>query len=195
MAASFCIRAVRRAARRVPPGYAIFEKSMSSAPLTSLDFRRALSQFATGVTVVTVECAPRRVHGMTANSFTSVSLEPPLISVCVDERAHLLPMIKQRGSFGVNVLKEDQQNLSEFFARPEQDQEQQEREVARHQVGFYWTREGIPLLHNVLCQIACRLDAAHVAGDHTIVVGEVMSAQLYSGNPLIFFRGDYTRLF
>jgi flavin reductase (DIM6/NTAB) family NADH-FMN oxidoreductase RutF len=195
MAVSFCIRAVRRAARRVPPGCAIFEKSMSSAPLTSLDFRRALSQFATGVTVVTVECAPRRVHGMTANSFTSVSLEPPLISVCVDERAHLLPMIKQRGSFGVNVLKEDQQNLSEFFARPEQDQEQQEREVARHQVGFYWTREGIPLLHNVLCQIACRLDAAHVAGDHTIVVGEVMSAQLCSGNPLIFFRGDYTRLF
>jgi flavin reductase (DIM6/NTAB) family NADH-FMN oxidoreductase RutF len=167
---------------------------MSSAPLTSLDFRRALSQFATGVAVVTVECAPRRVHGMTANSFTSVSLEPALISVCVDERAHLLPMIRDRRMFGVNVLKEDQQNLSEFFARPEQDQERQEREEARHQVGFLWTREGIPLLNNVLCQIACRLHAAHVAGDHTIVVGEVLSAQLYSGNPLIFFRGDYTRL-
>jgi flavin reductase (DIM6/NTAB) family NADH-FMN oxidoreductase RutF len=167
---------------------------MWSAPLTSLDFRRALSQFATGVTVVTVECAPRRVHGMTANSFTSVSLEPPLISVCVDERAHLLPMIKQRGSFGVNVLKEDQQNLSEFFARPEQDQEQDERAAAKHQVRFVWTQEGIPLLNNALCQIACRLDAAHVAGDHTIVVGEVLSAQLYSGEPLIFFRGDYTRL-
>jgi len=175
-------------------GCAIVKKSMSSAPLTSLNFRRALSQFATGVTVITVECAPRRVHGMTANSFTSVSLEPPLISVCVDERAHLLPMIKERRVFGVNVLKENQQNLSEFFARPEQDQEEHEREEARLQVSFDWTRERIPLLNNVLCQVACSLYAAHVAGDHTIVVGEVLSARLYSGDPLIFFRGDYTRL-
>jgi flavin reductase (DIM6/NTAB) family NADH-FMN oxidoreductase RutF len=182
------------AGRREIANYAIFKKSMSSAPLTSLDFRRALSQFATGVTVITVECAPRRVHGMTANSFTSVSLEPPLISVCVDERAHLLPMVKERRTFGVNVLKEDQQNLSEFFARPEQEQEAHEREVARHQVGFQWTADGIPLLDGVLCQIACRLHGAHVAGDHTIVVGEVLSAQLYPGKPLIFFRGDYTGL-
>jgi flavin reductase (DIM6/NTAB) family NADH-FMN oxidoreductase RutF len=167
---------------------------MSPAPLTSLDFRRAVSQFATGVTVVTVECAPQRVHGMTANSFTSVSLEPPLVSICVDERAHLLPLLKERRLFGVNVLKQDQQNLSEFFARPEQDQEQHEREQARHQVSFHWTREGIPLLDDVLCQVACRLDAAHVAGDHTIVVGEVLSVRLYSGEPLVFFRGGYTRL-
>jgi|KBSMisStandDraft_5_1062788.scaffolds.fasta_scaffold18092_4 flavin reductase (DIM6/NTAB) family NADH-FMN oxidoreductase RutF len=182
------------ATRRSSWSCAIFKKSMSSAPLTSLDFRRALSQFATGVTVVTVECAPRRVHGMTANSFTSVSLEPPLISVCVDERAHLLPMINDRRKFGINVLKEDQQNLSEFFARPLQEQEAHERESARHQINFHWTNDGIPLLMGVLCQIACRLHAAHVAGDHTIVVGEVLSAQLYSGKPLIFFRGDYTGL-
>jgi flavin reductase (DIM6/NTAB) family NADH-FMN oxidoreductase RutF len=84
--------------------------------------------------------------------------------------------------------------LSEFFARPEQEQELREREEAKHQVSFYWTQDGIPLLNNVLCQIACRLHAAHVAGDHTIVVGEVLFAQLYSGNPLVFFRGDYTRL-
>lgn len=167
---------------------------MPSAPLTSLDFRRALGQFATGVTVVTVEREAGRVHGMTANSFTSVSLEPPLISVCVDERAHLLPLIKQRRMFGVNVLKGNQQNLSEFFARPEQEQELHEREAARHQIHFHWTAGGIPLLDGVLCQIACRLHAAHVAGDHTIVVGEVLSAQLEDGEPLIYFRGDYTGL-
>ena len=167
---------------------------MPSAPLTSLDFRRALSQFATGVTVVTVQCAPGRVHGMTANSFTSVSLQPPLISLCVDERAHLLPLILDRRVFGVNVLKEDQQNWSEFFARPEQEQELHEREAAKHQIRFCWTPGGVPLLGGVLCQIACRLDAAHVAGDHTIVVGEVLSAQLYAGSPLIFFRSEYTRL-
>jgi flavin reductase len=163
---------------------------MSFAPLTSLDFRRALGQFATGVTVVTVECAFQRVHGMTANSFTSVSLVPPLISVCVDESAHLLPLIMEKRTFGINVLKENQQHLSEFFARPEQPG----REEAKLGIQFRWTSEGIPLLDDVLCQISCRLDAAHVAGDHTIVVGEVLSATLYSGEPLIFFRGDYARL-
>jgi len=93
---------------------------MFAAPLTSVDFRRALGQFATGVTVVTVECAPHRVHGMTANSFTSVSLVPPLISVCVAEHAHLLPLLKEKRVFGINVLKQEQQHLSEFFACADQ---------------------------------------------------------------------------
>jgi flavin reductase len=163
---------------------------MSSSPLTSLDFRRALGQFATGVTVVTVESAPRQVHGMTANSFTSVSLDPPLISVCVDQRAHLLPLLRKKRVFGINVLKQDQQILSEFFARPEQPQKE-EMQLSRH---FHWTAENIPLLENVLCQVACRLHATHVAGDHTIVVGEVISATLYPGQPLLFFRGQYRRL-
>lgn len=168
---------------------------MSSGPLTSLDFRRALGHFATGVTVVTVESAPERVHGMTANSFTSVSLIPPLISVCVDERAHLLKMVKQRRLFGVNVLKADQQHLSEFFARPEPPANRQhQREGHDPKITFRWNEDGVPLLDNVLCQIACRMCAAHPAGDHTIIVGEVLSASLYHGKPLIFFRGDYARL-
>jgi len=167
-----------------------FENPMSSAPLTSLDFRRALGQFATGVTVVSVESAPGRVHGMTANSFTSVSLEPPLISVCVAERAHLLPLLKEKRVFGINVLREDQQQLSEFFALADQPQ----KDEASMGVNFIWTPQSIPLMDNVLCQIACRLHATHVAGDHTIVVGEVLSAALHPGKPLLFFRGDYTRL-
>jgi flavin reductase (DIM6/NTAB) family NADH-FMN oxidoreductase RutF len=164
---------------------------MSSAPLTSLDFRRALGQFATGVTVVTVERAPQRVHGMTANSFTSVSLDPPLVSVCVDQHAHLLPLLKEKGIFGINVLKEDQQKLSEFFSRADQT----EREEQSLNVRFRWTAEQIPLMENVLCQVCCRLYATHLAGDHTIVLGEVLSASLYSGEPLLFFRGRYRRLF
>jgi len=163
---------------------------MSSAPLTSLDFRRALGQFATGVTVVTVERDARRVHGMTANSFTSVSLVPPLVSVCVDHRAHLLRLIHERRVFGINVLKEKQQHLSEFFAGTDQSLQ----EESRLHIHFRWDTEGIPLLEDVLCQISCRLEAAHVAGDHTILVGEVLSATLYPGEPLIFFRGDYTGL-
>ena len=163
---------------------------MSSAPLTSLDFRRALGQFATGVTVVTVQRNARRVHGMTANSFTSVSLVPPLVSVCVDHRAHLLGLIEERRVFGINVLKVNQQYLSQFFARPEQPL----KEESGLNIRFQWDAGGIPLLEDVLCQISCRLEAAHIAGDHTILVGEVLSASLYPGEPLIFFRGDYTGL-
>src|SRR5215475_15960740 len=110
---------------------------MAVSPLPSLEFRRALGHFATGVTVVTVECEHRHVHGMTANSFTSVSLEPPLVSVCVDERARILPMLKARQRFGVNVLKQEQQAYSEFFASVEQDPEVQERLG----VEFRWTEE------------------------------------------------------
>lgn len=140
--------------------------------------------------MVTVERTPGRVHGMTANSFTSVSLDPPLISVCVDQHAHLLPLVKEKGVFGINVLKEDQQKLSEFFSRPEQT----ESEEASLNVCFRWTSENIPLLENVLCQVACRLNATHVAGDHTIVIGEVLYATLFTGHPLLFFRGGYRRL-
>ena len=139
---------------------------------------------------MTVESAPRRVHGMTANSFTSVSLDPPLISVCVDQNARLLPLLREKRVFGINVLKEDQQKLSEFFSRAEQP----ECEEANLDVHFRWTPENIPLMENVLCQVACRLQATHVAGDHTIVVGEVLYASRYSGRPLLFFRGGYTRL-
>jgi len=163
---------------------------MSSAPLTSLDFRRALGHFATGVTVVTVEHDARRVHGMTANSFTSVSLVPQLVSVCVARRAHLLGLVEERRLFGINVLKVNQQYLSEFFARPEQPL----KEESGLNIRFQWDAGGIPLLEDVLCQISCRLEAAHIAGDHTILVGEVLSASLYAGEPLIFFRGDYTGL-
>jgi flavin reductase len=127
---------------------------------------------------------------MTANSFTSVSLDPPLISVCVDQNAHLLPLLKDKRVFGINVLKQDQQTLSEFFSRPEQP----EREEARLNIHFRWTPENIPLMDDVLCQVACRLYATHVAGDHTIVLGEVLYASLYAGQPLLFFRGGYTRL-
>src|SRR6202162_5130545 len=132
---------------------------MFAAPLTSVDFRRALGQFATGVTVVTVECAPHRVHGMTANSFTSVSLVPPLSSVCVAENTNLLSLRKEKRMFGINVLKQDQQDLSEFFASADQPQ----KDEASMNVKFIWTPQNIPLMENVLCQIVCRLHARHVA--------------------------------
>ena len=160
---------------------------MAVRPLPSLEFRRALGHFATGVTVVTVERDSGYVHGMTANSFASVSLEPPLISVCVDERARILPMLKEKQRFGVNVLKQDQQAISEYFAQAEQSHDAMERLG----ITFSWNEEKIPLLKNVLCQLSCRLSGVHVAGDHTIVIAEVHCTNFFEGEPLLFYRGQY----
>lgn len=163
---------------------------MATGKLTPLDFRLALAQFATGVTVVTVEHEPGLVHGMTANSFTSVSLEPLLVLVCVEERAKLLPLLQAKRRFGVSILKDNQQTISEFFARKDQPLDAESRLGIR----FRWTPGGIPLLDNTLCQIACNLVNIHAAGDHTICLGEVESAEVFSGEPLLFFRGEYRKI-
>jgi flavin reductase (DIM6/NTAB) family NADH-FMN oxidoreductase RutF len=159
---------------------------MAENSIPSLEFRHAMGHFATGVTVLTVEREDGSVHGMTANSFASVSLDPPLVSVCVDERAQILPLLKQRGRFGINVLRHDQQALSEFFARPDQSAALQNGSVS-----FHWNQEKIPLLNDVLCWVSCRLFAAHPAGDHTIVIGEVHALRTFEGRPLLFYRGEY----
>ena len=91
---------------------------MSTTALTSADFRRVVGNFATGITVITVEREPGQVHGMTANSFASVSLDPLLILVCIDHNARLLSFLKEQGRFGVNILKDSQQAVSEHFAKP-----------------------------------------------------------------------------
>lgn len=163
---------------------------MAAGKLTPLDFRLALAQFATGVTVVTVESEPGLVHGMTANSFTSVSLEPLLILVCVEERAKLLALLQQKRRFGVSILKDSQQSVSEFFARKDQPLDAE----SRLGISYHWTPSGIPLVDNTLCHIACLLVDAHVAGDHTICLGEVESAEVFPGDPLLFFRGEYRKI-
>ncbi len=183
-----CFVTLKCAAHTRPRPVCYLEKIlMAATPIPSLEFRRALGHFATGVTVVTVEREAGHVHGMTANSFTSVSLDPPLISVCVDEKARILPMLKEKRRFGVNVLKRDQQGISEYFAKPEQPHAAMERLG----ISFHWNEEKIPLLENVLCQLSCRFSAAHVAGDHTIVIGEVHSVKFFEGEPLLFYRGQY----
>jgi flavin reductase (DIM6/NTAB) family NADH-FMN oxidoreductase RutF len=163
---------------------------MPTSPPSAIEFRQALGQFATGVTVVTAERAPGQVHGMTASSFASVSLDPPLILVCVDHRAHMLAILQKQKRFGISILKEHQQKISKFFAQPEQDPAE-EKELG---IGFRWTPSGIPLLENTLVQLGCHVAAAHVSGDHTVFIGEVESAELHSGAPLLYCRGGYQRL-
>jgi flavin reductase (DIM6/NTAB) family NADH-FMN oxidoreductase RutF len=163
---------------------------MASTLPTPAEFRLAFSQFPTGVTVLTVESAPGRVHGMTANSVTSVSLDPLLLSICVDQRAHFLPMVKEKHRFGVNILKEDQQAISRYFAQTENKADVE----AQLGIRYRWTECGIPLLEDALVHIGCNVVASYIAGDHTIFLGEVQSTEIFDGEPLLFFRGSYRRV-
>jgi flavin reductase (DIM6/NTAB) family NADH-FMN oxidoreductase RutF len=163
---------------------------MLTPPLTALEFRKALGHFTTGVTVVTVEREPGKIHGMTANSFTSVSLDPMLILVCVDQRAKLLSFLEKKKRFGISVLKAGQEAISEYFAKGEQSAEAEERLSIRYRR----TSSGIFVLENTLLHLSCNLVASHVAGDHTIFVGEVEDAEIHEGEPLLYFRGEYRRI-
>jgi flavin reductase (DIM6/NTAB) family NADH-FMN oxidoreductase RutF len=159
-------------------------------PLTSISpalFRRVMGSFPTGITVLTVEHEPGQVHGMTANSFTSVSLDPLLILVCIDHNARLLSYLKTQRRFGVNILKDSQKALSEHFAKPQLDAIEEERLGIR----FRWTGSGIPLLGEGLAHLGCIVVAEHVSGDHTIFVAEVESLESNDGEPLLYLRGKY----
>ncbi len=183
------LREGRRLARRCSCDI-VWGFEMTDTKLTSSEFRRALGRFATGVTVVTVERGPGAVQGMTANSFTSVSLDPLLILVCVEQKASILPLLHEKRRFGISVLAAGQAALSEYFAQSEQGAEGEQRLEIRYR----WTGNGIPLLEGTLGQFACHTLAAHVSGDHTIIVGEVESAELQEGEPLLFFGGRYRRI-
>jgi flavin reductase (DIM6/NTAB) family NADH-FMN oxidoreductase RutF len=163
---------------------------MAISSLDPVMFRRVTGAFATGVTVIAVERDPGVVHGMTANSFTSVSLDPLLILVCVDHDARLLSFLKAQRRFGVSILREGQQALSEYFAKTEQTPE----EDALLGIRYRWTSTGIPLLDGTLAELACNVVGEHPAGDHTIFLGKVESMESHDGEPLLFHRGQYRRL-
>ena len=149
-------------------------------------FRQLLGRFATGVTVLTVSAPDGRPHGMTASSLTSVSLEPPLVLVCVDHAARMHPLIVSAERFVVNVLAAGQEELSRRFADPHDDR--------FDGVRYRATPDGTVYLDGVLAHIECRRETLHEAGDHTIVVGRVVGGGAREGEPLVYFRGGYTWL-
>jgi len=163
---------------------------MTTLSLTARKFRKVLGQFATGVTVVTVEREQGQVYGMTANSFTSVSLDPMLILVCVDQRAKILPMLQKQKRFGISVLKQGQQAISKHFAQSQQNAEADERLSLRYRR----MPSGIPVLEDSLLCLSCSVVAAHLAGDHTVFIAEVENAEIHEGEPLLFFQGEYRDL-
>lgn len=158
--------------------------------LTPANFRRVVGHFATGVTVITVEREPGAVHGMTASSFTSISLDPLLVLVSVDHNARLLTFLKEQRRFGVNILRDSQQAVSQHFAKPHPDAEAN----VPPGFGFRWTESGIPLLSDALAHLACNVAAEYPGGDHTLFLGEVESLDAQDGDPLLYFRGQYRTL-
>jgi flavin reductase (DIM6/NTAB) family NADH-FMN oxidoreductase RutF len=150
------------------------------------ELRRVMGHFATGVTVITTRGDDGRAYGLTANSLCSVSLEPPLLLVCVDKRAESHAVFEKSGVFAVNILGHEHEELSRRFAVSGG-----EKFVdVEHRSGT----TGAPLLDGVLGVVECRIVAVHDAGDHTIYIGEVEHLETASGDPLLFFRGKYRRL-
>lgn len=154
--------------------------------ITPDEFRHVLSHFATGVTVVTTWDADGRPTGLTASAFTSVSLEPPLILVCVDHKAQSYPALRANGRFAVNILAADHEALSRRFATTNAEK----FDGVTYRPGAL----GLPLLPEALAHLECRTVHAYAGGDHTIFVGEVEAAQAREGAPLVYFGGLYTRL-
>ncbi len=164
----------------------------SGAPaFTDRAFRDALGTFATGVCVVTTRSAgaPGGFVGLTVNSFTSVSLDPPLVLWCLGKDSDRAGVFLNTDSFAVSVLAADQEDLSRAFAGDDE---------AGAGTGSVPTRTGVtgtPMLEGALAQIDCMVEARHDGGDHIILVGRVAElASKASGQPLLYFRGDYGTL-
>ena len=159
---------------------------MSAAEVDAAQFRQLLGRFATGVTIITVSTPEGRLLGMTANSLASVSLFPPLISVCVDHEAEMHNAILSVDQFVVNVLASSQETLARRFA--------DEHEDRFDGIGYHISPDGLVLLGGVLAHLECQRFANYPGGDHTIVVGKVIGGTTSKGRPLLYYRGGYAAL-
>ncbi len=150
-------------------------------------FRSVLGRFASGVTIVTTIDSEGRDVGMTVSAFSSVSLRPPLIQVCVDKAASMYPALMVAERFGVNILASEQEALSRRFAAVD----------SSHRfegIGYERGESGVVLLDDALGHLECRVYSRHETGDHTLVVGEVEHAVANDGRPMLYYRGGYAQL-
>lgn len=158
-----------------------------SIPIDPRSFRQAVGQFATGVTVIAAE-VDGSIRAMTANSFTSLSLDPPLVLFCVGKQTKMGQLIDAMTGFSVNILQHDQQHLSTYFAGGWKE------ETPPPFTFEEW--DGGPRLAGSAAALGCRMHAVHEGGDHWIVVGHVVS--LYrtdeGGAPLLFYGGRYAAI-
>lgn len=146
-------------------------------------FRKALARFASGVTVITTS-TEGEMSGITVSAFCSLSLHPPLVLACIDERASILPLLRRSGAFAVNILSDDQSGLSNQFASKMSDKFQ----GVRYDIGPW----GQPLLENAHAHLVCTLAHELDGGDHRILVGQVEAASVDEARtPLLYYASQY----
>ena len=150
------------------------------------EFRAAMGSWPSGVTIVTSR-AGERIHGMTVSDFSGASLAPPLALVCAAKSSVTTGLIEEGRCFGVNVLRIDQDGLSNKFASKKDEFKRFEG------VETFEAKTGAPLIRDALVNLDCRVVAVHEAGDHLLCVGGIEQAQVNEGAPLLFFRGAYGR--
>lgn len=150
------------------------------------EFRSVLGRFASGVSVVTTSAADGSDSGMTVSAFSSVSLVPPLVLICIEKIASVHDALTAAPAFIVNVLSAEQEQIARRFSIVDIDRFEG--------VGYTRARSGIAILDDVLAVIECRRTNLYDGGDHTIILGEVESARTESGTPLLYYRGGYSQL-
>jgi flavin reductase (DIM6/NTAB) family NADH-FMN oxidoreductase RutF len=155
-------------------------------PIEKNELRQVMGHFATGVTIITTLTKAGQLHGLTANAFTSVSLEPPLLLISVDKKAESWPAFEESRVFTVNILADDQEGLSRKFAVSGGNK----FEGVAYRIGA----NGAPILDGTLAYIECTLYVAYDGGDHSIYLGEIQQVEIHEGKPLVFYRGGYRAL-
>jgi flavin reductase (DIM6/NTAB) family NADH-FMN oxidoreductase RutF len=148
-------------------------------------FKQAMSHFVSGVTVVTTEHDGKQ-YGLTVASFASLSLNPPLVLVCVEKAVKSHDAIAAARSFGVSMLEEGQADISGRFAS------RSDEKFAG--LSFRRGTLGVPLIEGAICTLECRVSQQLPGGDHSIFVGEVVDAQTSEGKPLVYFRSGYRQI-
>jgi len=155
-------------------------------PIDKNELRRVMGHFATGVTVITTRSKSGKLHGLTANALTSVSLAPPLLLICVDKKADSYPSFEESKVFTVNILASDQEGVSRRFAVSGGNK----FEGVSHRIGA----NGAPILEGTLGYLECAIVNGLDGGDHTIYLGEVLQAETREAKPLLFYRGGYREI-
>ena len=157
-----------------------------TSPIDPELFREVFGRFATGVAVIT-GAGPAGAGGMTANALCSLSLDPLLALVCFENEARTLPIVREGGRFGVNVLSSEQRQLAGIFASKLP--EHQKLDGVAHRL-----EQGAPVIEGALAWAVCELRELIAGGDHTIAIGQVIALALGEGDPLLWYRGRYLAL-
>jgi flavin reductase (DIM6/NTAB) family NADH-FMN oxidoreductase RutF len=154
--------------------------------IDSHSFRRACSKFATGVTIAAVIAPDGMPHGLTVSSFTSVSLVPPMLLICIDHKTKVLEYFRLSPSFGISVLSEQQQETSNRFAA--------RGENRFHKTPWHAGKSGAPLIDGALATFDCEVEQIVEAGDHAIFIARVRAVAFDDGQPLLYFGSSYRKL-